>query len=101
MPHKQASVAQSAAAAARAQRKKEEKEAAKLRRANESYRTLLEEPTGNVDVNADDEERRLRKKEKKLRKKQKQDLENLWASDEEVEIKTTAIKNRKRKKGRW
>lgn len=96
VPHKQSkSAAAAAAAEAKAQRKREEKEAAKLRKANESFRTILEEP---ADTSLDkDEERRLKKKEKKLRKKRKQ--ESAWESDDDTEVKTTERKRRKDKKG--
>ncbi|KAI8148616.1 hypothetical protein BJV82DRAFT_270446 [Fennellomyces sp. T-0311] len=92
VPHKQTASA-AAAQAAKAQRKKEEKEAAKLRKANESFRTLLEEPP-QQDL---EEERRLRKMEKKLRKKQKREKQESL-SDDDTEIKTTATRDRKRKK---
>ncbi|KAG0181537.1 hypothetical protein DFQ29_008001 [Apophysomyces sp. BC1021] len=93
VPHKHSSSTAAAAAAAKAQRKKEEKEAAKLRKANESFKTLLDDP---VEVDADrDEERRLRKKEKKLRRKQRE--ESAWGSDDDTEITTTERERKRRK----
>lgn len=68
--------------AEKAQRKKELKEEAKLRKANESFKVVLEDPT---EKSEDEEERRIRKKEKKLRKKRKQ--EDL--SDDDTEVKMT------------
>lgn len=62
------------------------KEEAKLRKANENFKVMLEEPQSE-----DDEERRIRKKEKKLRKKRRQ--EDL--SDDDTEIKTTDTRRSK------
>jgi hypothetical protein len=90
VPHKQSKSAIAAAALAeKAQRKKELLEEAKLRKANESFKVVLEEPKSE-----DDEERRLRKKEKKLRKKRRQ--EDL--SDDDTEVKTTDTRRNKASK---
>lgn len=87
VPRKQTkSAAAAAALAEKAQRKKELKEEARLRKASESLKLVLDEPKDEED----EEERRIRKKEKKLRKKRRQ--EDL--SDDDTEVKTTDTRRR-------
>ncbi|GAN06519.1 adenosinetriphosphatase [Mucor ambiguus] len=94
VPRKQSkSAAAAAALAEKAQRKKELKEEARLRKANESFKVVLEEPT--ADQEEDEEERRIRKKEKKLRKKRRQ--EDL--SDDDTEVKMTESSRYKKHEG--
>lgn len=93
VPRKQSkSAAAAAALAEKAQRKKELKEEARLRKANESFKVVLEEPI--ADQEEDEEERRIRKKEKKLRKKRRQ--EDL--SDDDTEVKMTESSRYKKRK---
>lgn len=93
VPRKQSkSAAAAAALAEKAQRKKELKEEARLRKANESFKVVLEEPT--ADQEEDEEERRIRKKEKKLRKKRRQDD----LSDDDTEVKMTESSRYKKRK---
>ncbi|GAA5810590.1 hypothetical protein MFLAVUS_004013 [Mucor flavus] len=90
VPHKQSkSAANAAALAEKAQRKKELQEEQKLRKANESFKVVLEE--SKQDEVEDEEERRIRKKEKKLRKKRRQ--EDL--SDDDTEVKMTDSRRNK------
>ncbi|KAI7871539.1 P-loop containing nucleoside triphosphate hydrolase protein [Spinellus fusiger] len=88
VPHQQpASSIAAAAAALKAQRKKEEKEAAKLRKANESFKTLLVDSDEELENPEAEREKKLRKKEKKLRKKET--VDNAWASDDDTHVQTT------------
>lgn len=68
------------------------KEEAKLRKANETLKVVLDEPVAHDEQ--DEEERRIRKKEKKLRKKRRQ--EDL--SDDDTEVKMTESSRYKKRK---
>lgn len=81
VPHRKSQLAASVAAE-KAQRKKEQKEEAMLRKVNDSFKIIKDEPRDGNDF---DEEKRISKREKSLRKKRKQDD----LSDDDTEVKMT------------
>jgi pre-mRNA-splicing factor ATP-dependent RNA helicase DHX16 len=88
VPRKQ-SKSEAAVHAEKVKRKQESKERSQLRKANENFSLLLEEP-----ANEDLDDRKLKKKEKKIRKKRRHDSES---EEDDTQVKSTEKRRRERK----